>query len=281
VTIWRELDIPLLFPGPPGILVVEDDPAIAYAITCLLDDRYQLYLAQTGEKALALFQRQRDIALVLLDYRLPDMSGLEVLQKIKSARPSLPVIFITGHGSEDVAIKAFTMGAKDYIRKPFTYMDLSAKVEFGLSLNASPRREHARRTVARPPVGLVPNRDDMRSDHRNYHKIQKAVKYIEDNFASSVTLEAAASRACISPYHFSREFKAITGTTFKHYLVNLRIEKAKEILAQGSLKVSDIGYAVGYDEPAHFVKIFKKRTGCTPTEYRRSQAAVDPDPKAS
>ena len=252
------------------ILIVEDDPAVEQALSYLLKDRYVLFTAQAGKDALNLLRAHQDIDLVLLDYHLPDMSGVEVLRTIKSIKPSLPVIFATGYGSEDVAIKAFTSGARDYVKKPFTYSDLEKKIEFCLSLKSFPAT--ARRTAV-PPPSAAPACAPRNRGKNNFYKIQRAVKYIEENYTAKVCLDAAASRACISKYHFSRVFRDIMGVTFKKYLVGLKMEKAKELLRRGDLSIAETADAIGYEEAAYFVKIFKQHAGCTPSEYRKRHDA--------
>ncbi len=248
------------------ILIVEDDPTIEHALSDLLEDRYELFLASAGQDALNLLRRHKDTDLVLLDYQLPDMSGVEVLRTIKMIKPSVPVIFITGYGSEDVAIKAFTSGARDYVKKPFSYSDLEKKIEFCLSLKSfSPA---ARRTAISPPSATAAFAAGH-SNKSNFYKIQRAVKYMEENFTAKVCLETAAGKAFISKYHFSRVFSEIMGISFKKYLVNLKMEKAKELLRRGDLTIAETADAIGYEEAAYFVKIFKQHTGCTPSSYRK------------
>ncbi len=75
---------------------------------------------QNGGEALATVARRADIALVLLDMILPDTNGLLVLQQLQRTRPELPVIMLSGLGSESDVVVGLEMGADDYIAKPFT-----------------------------------------------------------------------------------------------------------------------------------------------------------------
>ena len=252
----------------PEILIVEDEPEIRTVFAYLLEGRYKIHLTSSGKGALNQFCVHKNIDLILLDYRLPDMTGVEVLKRTKQIRPSVPAIFITAYGSEDVAVRAFTAGAKDYLTKPFSYSDLVERIEFYLSLKSS--CSSSQRTVMYLPdkadIGLSAN-----AQSPNFFKIQKALKYIQDNYAANISLDAAADKACMSRYHFSRVFKEVMGVSFKKYLISLKMEKAKVILRNSSLRVSEIANTVGYEETAHFVKMFKKIADCTPSEYRRTQ----------
>ena len=72
----------------------------------------------------------------------------------------------------------------------------------------------------------------------------------------------------MSPYYFSKLFKAETGTTFVEYLTNLRMERAQELLKDEGLSIKEICASVGYADPNYFSRTFKKNVGVTPTVYR-------------
>ena len=82
-------------------------------------------------------------------------------------------------------------------------------------------------------------------------------------------LDVVATHANISPCYFSVLFKKEVGSTFIEYLTNLRINKAKDLLAQGNLRNYEISYHVGYDNPTYFSTLFKRYTGMSPTAYQK------------
>ncbi|MBI4573225.1 MAG: response regulator [candidate division NC10 bacterium] len=113
------------------LLIVDDDPGVREAVATALAPRYQVHTAATALAGLdALAARPFD--LVLLDHRLPDIPGTDVLTLIKHFFPSTMIILMTGFGSEDVAITAWRGGARDYIRKPFDPKELQARVDAAL-----------------------------------------------------------------------------------------------------------------------------------------------------
>ena len=102
----------------PSILIIEDDSSLLLMYTALLEDQFRLYTAESGEKGLNRLQ-QEEIHIVLLDLRLPDMDGLDVLRRIKSMDENVDVIVITGNSNIRTAVDAMKLGAYDYIVKPF------------------------------------------------------------------------------------------------------------------------------------------------------------------
>lgn len=116
----------------PAILVVDDDVAICALLQDVLSEHvFAVTACHTGQEALRCIDTQPDIALVLLDMMLPDTNGLMVLQQVQKMRPGLPVVMLTGLGSEsDVVVGLeMEMGADDYIGKPFNARVLVARVK--------------------------------------------------------------------------------------------------------------------------------------------------------
>jgi two-component system response regulator AtoC len=99
------------------LLVVDDEPAIRSVLRSLLEGaHYRVLEAASGEEALEHLDEDPD--LVLLDYRLPDLDGFEVLRRVHETSPQLPVVMMTGHASIDHAVSALRAGAVHYARKP-------------------------------------------------------------------------------------------------------------------------------------------------------------------
>jgi two-component system nitrogen regulation response regulator NtrX len=100
------------------ILIVDDEKNIITTIRAILQDEdHIVYSASTGEEALA-FMRKNDADLIILDVWLPDIDGIEILDRVKKTNPEVAVLMISGHGSIDIAVKATKMGAFDFLEKP-------------------------------------------------------------------------------------------------------------------------------------------------------------------
>ena len=105
----------------PTLLVIDDEPIVGYSFKRILSpDNVQVLTAPTGKEGLRLF-REHSPDVVVLDYQLPDRTGLEVFREIHGADPRTPVLIITAHGTTDTAIEAMRLGAFDYLTKPVDY----------------------------------------------------------------------------------------------------------------------------------------------------------------
>ena len=121
------------------VYVVDDDDAIRDSLRWLLEaNDYKVELYDSGESFIAKYDPNA-IAVLVLDVRMPGMSGLEVQEHLLARKADLPIIFITGHGDVPMAVRALKKGAVDFIEKPFQQAALKAQVEHML-IEARERR---------------------------------------------------------------------------------------------------------------------------------------------
>lgn len=117
------------------ILVVDDEHDMIWALTnVLLSENHTVVSVDSGEEALKKIE-QTPLELVLLDFRLPGMDGIQVLEKIKQKKPELPVIMVTGYGGIEEAVQAIKLGATDYVSKPFDNDHLIEVINKALQLD--------------------------------------------------------------------------------------------------------------------------------------------------
>lgn len=99
-------------------------------------------------------------------------------------------------------------------------------------------------------------------------RVRRAVELMHAHLESELPLEELAAAAYLSPFHFARLFKKVTGAPPHAYLAALRIEHARTLLAATDLSVTDIATRVGYSSSSHFTKAFRQSTGLTPRAFR-------------
>jgi AraC-like DNA-binding protein/ligand-binding sensor protein len=98
--------------------------------------------------------------------------------------------------------------------------------------------------------------------------IRRAKEYIYEHHTEHLSLARAAKAVNMSTFYFCKMFKKVTGINFTDYLSRVRIEKAKNLLLNPNLRVSEIAFEVGFESLTHFNRVFKKLLGQSPTEYR-------------
>lgn len=108
----------------------------------------------------------------------------------------------------------------------------------------------------------------IRSAHSEHSEIKAAVSYMEENYHRPLNMAMVSNYVSLNYSYFSEAFKAHTGENFVLYLKKLRITKAKDLLQDGTMKLGDIGKAVGFENTKQFSRVFKELEGISPHEYR-------------
>lgn len=242
-----------------SLLIIEDCEATRERLWIFFKDSFKVFLAATASEGLSMLSE--DIGIVLLDYMLPDKNGLDVLKEIKTRYPSIPVILITGYGTEEVCQKAFRLGAIDYIKKPFGIGEIKAKLEFLMEVSN-------RGSERRQPIFIETLSDGLENTFKGIpsdilNGIIRAKNYIDKNYIFNVHISEIIKEAGMNRTYFCHYFKLVTGYTFKDYLNNKRLKMAKELLKNKNLRISDIAEQVGYTQK-YFSEAFKKLFGIPP-----------------
>jgi DNA-binding NtrC family response regulator len=118
------------------ILLIDDDEGLNHFLTRFFNRKgYEVTTCLSGQEAINKIKVQ-NFDLILLDYKMPGLNGLDTLQEIKNAKVRTPVIIMTAYGNTDTAITAMKRGAYDYLSKPFERKELSRIVSEALELNS-------------------------------------------------------------------------------------------------------------------------------------------------
>ncbi len=240
-----------------NILLIDDDNVVRDMIKDSLQKEYNVIEASTYTDVMDLLDNHIDLALI--DYVLPDADGFDVLQTLRASKPALPAIMMTGYGNESVVIKALRTEIVDYMKKPLKLSYLKKRLSEILG-----GRENNKQ------YEIVNSRDDFILDG--------IVSHIEEKYMKHITLEKAASMACMNKFKFCRAFKERYGQTFISYLNSIRVKNAVELLRNNNLSITEIAYFVGYGSIVHFDRVFRSVHGISPREYRKTKSNSSPNP---
>jgi YesN/AraC family two-component response regulator len=262
-------------PSLATVLVVDDDAALRESLSAALDPPFRVVAAATGKAARGLLLHNT-VDLALIDYVLPDTSGLRLLESLQRLRPELPIILITGFGSEDLAVEAFRSGIRDYLKKPFTASELLRRVSRALlfrhSAEAAPAPCAAQGPQPSPllgaPGGLNQN-------------LERAIRFVDMYLDDDITLTQVAQEAGMSKFHFCRVFRHHIGLTFREFVARRRIGRALELLRDGQRSVTEVCFAIGFKNLSHFGRVFRQLVGRPPSAYRRSVATAGQCPRSA
>ncbi|MDT8716724.1 response regulator [Clostridium sp. 19966] len=107
----------------------------------------------------------------------------------------------------------------------------------------------------------------FKKDNSNKKLIQKSIQYMKEHYKEDLAVISVAKEVGLSPNYFSHLFKQEIGKSFVNVMNEYKIEKAKQLLAQGELKIYEVADSLGFSDYRYFTQIFKKYVGCTPKEY--------------
>ncbi|MBO9617020.1 MAG: response regulator [Dyadobacter sp.] len=243
------------------VLIVEDNAELRDYMASLLEGQYTVFKAPDGVEALACARKVLP-SLIISDLMMPRMDGIELTAGIKSDERTshIPVILLTAKSGQESRIDGLKTGADDYLTKPFSVEELTVRVANLIELRkklAGRYRERIRVHVTSP--------EEMSLDDKF---LMKAKAIVEANMEDVLfSVEKMADEMSLSRTQLLRKLKALTGLAPNDFIRDLRLQKAAEMIRQKADTITQIGYAVGFNDQSYFSKSFKKEFGETPTEY--------------
>lgn len=237
---------------PYTVLLVDDDPYFRSEFKETLHE-FNVIGAKNGKEALTILGKPHNIDLVILDQKMPGMTGTELLKEIDKMPSRIRTVLLTGQGSKDTAIKGLRNNATEYIEKPLNEKKLAKIKNLILSV---------------PKGEKYSNTGGVRG------KVEQAKYFAERNYNKSLTLKDVADEVCLSPKYLSRVFKKYTGIRFSEYRLRIRMDKAKEMLLIKGYNVEQVAHQMGYQNPESFIKVFCKFNHRTPKQFQDKASQI-------
>lgn len=254
------------------ILIADDEMPERELLVHLIDERFgheaETRCAENGRIAVTVATLW-DADIVLMDIEMPGIDGIEAARQILEQRPLTRIIFVTAYSLFSYAHEAVKLGASDYILKPVDGDDVENAVRRAAMQIETMKQLEAAAADAR-------NLDENAALDKAAQLIFRVKKYIQHNYMSyDISLDSVSDILNMNSSYLSSLFKRCTGVNFVDYIADLRIANAKELLRDPLRSAAEIADMVGYESSSYFTRAFKKKTGMTPTEYRKSAMSAE------
>lgn len=282
------------------LLIVDDEPNVREGLRNSIDWKSMgVEIAGTAEDGISASRlvESENPDVVLTDIKMPGKDGLELARWMKESYPSTAVIFLTGYSDFEYVRTALELEAVHYLLKPLEEDELARTLD---KIKNKIQAETGRQKKYDEAIGILqtnlpvlkekfiedvlnekisPDKLDSMLEFYNLDlkslkskRLSKVVSellgYVKSNYSSDIDLKTAAAHFYMNPNYLSRIFSTEMSKSFTEYLTDFRMQKARELLKSGNDNIYTISGAVGYGNEKYFSKLFKKREGITPLEYR-------------
>ena len=245
------------------ILIVDDDHEIASYVMNELGSWYKFDYAANGREGLSKLLSS-DFNLVISDVMMPEMDGITMLKKIKgnSKVSDIPVILLTSKSDIENRLEGLKRGADAFLAKPFSMEELHILID---NLVDNVRRLKGKFSGALEQEDKIEN---IEVKGNNALLMDKVMKCINENISDpDFNVEKLVENVGMSRAQLHRKLKEITGVSTGEFIRNLRLEQAAHLIMKGEINISQVAYAVGFNNQTHFSTVFKKHFGVAPSEY--------------
>ncbi len=244
------------------VILIDDEPLIVEGLKKVVRwEEYQCTVVATAEDAEKGAELIRTLQpdILFTDIRMPGVDGLTMLAGLRSEFPDLQVTVLTGFRDFAYAQEAIRLGVARFLLKPSKMDEIREALA---CMTARLEKKHMEQSTEQE--------EPEERENAGSFLVNRALDYLEEHYAEKLTLQEVADACYVSQWHLSKLLNRYTKKNFYDLLNNRRIRAAKELLADPSLRIGDIGEMIGYADPAHFARVFRKIAGMSANEYRNS-----------
>ena len=244
------------------VILIDDEPLIVEGLKKVVRwEEYQCTVVATAEDAEKGAELIRTLQpdILFTDIRMPGVDGLTMLAGLRSEFPDLQVTVLTGFRDFAYAQEAIRLGVARFLLKPSKMDEIREALA---CMTARLEKKHTEQSAEQE--------EPEERENAGSFLVNRALDYLEEHYAEKLILQEVADACYVSQWHLSKLLNRYTKKNFYDLLNNRRIRAAKELLADPSLRIGDIGEMIGYADPAHFARVFRKIAGMSANEYRSS-----------
>ncbi len=248
------------------LLVVDDNHDMRRYIRSLLKNEYKLLEAENGVEAMKIIEKHQ-VDLIVSDLLMPEMDGLELSKRVKEnlATSHIPFLILTAVHSEENEKKCYSIGVDEYLCKPFDADIFKYRIRNILTL----RRGYQER-LSQPAVLSDISELGLIEESRDKIFMDRAMELMKLHYAEAeYGLDAFVRDMGYSKTLVNQKMQSLGGMPIGQFMKNFRLDMGRQLLEQGKgdANVSEVAYAVGFNDPKYFTKCFKQRFGCLPSSF--------------
>lgn len=253
------------------ILVVEDNPDLNFVLRNMLARHYEVFSAENGVEAMEII-RKENIDLIVSDVMMPEMDGYELCSRLKNDLDysHIQIILLTARTEDEDVVEAYKAGADAYIPKPFSVKRLNARISNLLEAREK-RIEKFKKQLSETTEGL--NFQTLEYTSHDEKFLKDVIRTINDNYTDpEFDQNMLLEKLGVSKSTLHRKLTSLTGCTASIMIKDARLKAAYDLLKRkDGPMVSEIAYAVGFNDPKYFSNCFKKEFGILPSEVEKGK----------
>ena len=246
------------------VVLIDDEDIIVEGLKKVIDWAgfgCEVVAAASDAKSGALAIREHRPDILFTDIKMPNLDGLTMLAGLKGEFPRMQITVLTGYRDFEYAKRAVNIGVTRFLLKPSKMDELEEALR---TMTENLRRREAAKEGAGPEDGGAKPEESR----ANSLIVRSALDYIRVHYAEKLT--ELAEKTYVSPWYLSKLLNRVTGESFCDLLNRTRLEKAKVLLGDPSLKIHEISEMLGFNDVTYFSRLFKKTVKVSPIEYRNA-----------
>lgn len=265
------------------VAIIDDEPLIVEGLSKTIAwEKWNCQVAGTagdGKEGMELIREKRP-DIVITDICMPKMDGLKMIAGLKSEFPEMQLIILTGYREFEYARRAIELGVARFLLKPSKMNELEEAIAAVtarlvlMDLPAALPLEEAEEYRQADETGPAPETEEENGEANSFI-VKNALEYIRENSREKLRLSDVADQVYVSQWHLSKLLNKHTGKTFSDILNGARMDQSKELLKDPSLRICDVAEQVGFQDLAHFSRVFKKMEGMSAGEYRNTHWGME------
>ena len=245
----------------PSMLVVDDDEDMRNFVKAQFNKCYMVYTAENGKEALLVLEQHR-VTLIVSDWMMPEMDGPEFCRQVRQNPNTshLPFVMLTAKTDDTSKTEGMNCGADIYIEKPFSMKYLEASVRNLIEMRRLLQSKFSHTPLE--PIGKIA------TNEVDNEFLAKMNQIIEENISNpELNVVFLAGQMGMSRSSLFNKIRGLADVTPNEMIQLVKLKKAARLLKEGSYRVSEVSYMVGFSSPSYFAKCFQKQFGVKPMDF--------------